>query len=101
MASGVASEGLIASSEDDTDERTERMRYVFGDGNPPTDDVRRQFQWQASDVGAAQRFGELPPPVNDEANAANVRSDIILGVTALVLAILVVGMLYSVFHHPG
>jgi hypothetical protein len=101
MAPGVASEGLIASPEDDTDERTKRMRFVFGDGYAQTDDVRRQFQRQANDFGAAQRFGALPPPVNDEASAANTRSDIIFGVAALALALLVVGLLYSVFHHMG
>ena len=101
MAPGIGSEGLFISSEEETDTRTKRMRYVFGDGNPQAKAVRRQIQWQAGDVGAAQRFGALPPPVNDEASATNTRSEILFGVAALVLAVLVFGMLYSMFHHLG
>jgi hypothetical protein len=101
VAPGVGSEGLIASSEDDTDERTKRTRYVFADEDSQTNDIRQQVQWQASDVGAAQRFGALPPPVNDEASAANTRADIIFGVAALALVLIVVGLLYSLFHHMG
>ena len=74
-------------------------RYVFGEGEPEGHQSPQPVRRQTAEVGSAQRFGTPPPQVDDD-EPVEVRSKayVILGVVAIALVLILVGVLFSMFR---